>query len=118
MKLEDLNIYQNAMTLGNKVWDIVMKWENFEKFSIGKQIVDSVDSIAANISEGFGRYHFKDAKNFYYFARGSLFETKTCVQKASNRNLIEKEIADELLNELNSLGVKLNNFINSTGNKQ
>ena len=41
MKLEDLNIYQMSMTLADKVWNIVMKWENFEKFSMGKQLVNS-----------------------------------------------------------------------------
>jgi four helix bundle protein len=29
--------------------------------------------MAANISEGFGRYHFKDRKNFMFYARGSTF---------------------------------------------
>lgn len=118
MKLEDLNIYQLSMTLGNKVWEIVIEWENFEKFSMGKQLVNAVDSISANISEGFGRFHYKDAKNFYYYARGSLFETKSWIQKASSRELIEKEVAEDLLNELNILGIKLNNFIKSTGNSQ
>jgi four helix bundle protein len=97
MKLEDLNIYQMSMTLADEVWNIVMKWENFEKFSIGKQLVNSIDSVSANISEGFGRFHYKDAKNFYYFARGSLYESKTWITKASNRNLIDKEISDRLL---------------------
>ena len=50
--------------------------------TIGKQLVRSADSIAANISEGFGRYHFKDSKRFYYISRGSLFETKTWLEKS------------------------------------
>ncbi len=117
MKLEDLNIYQTSLSLGEEVWEIVNKWESFEKFSIGKQLVTSVDSIAANIAEGFGRYHFKDAKNFYYFARGSLFEAQTWIQKSTNRGLIEKKESEKLLDELQDLGIRLNNFIKTTGNK-
>lgn len=30
-----------SMTLADKVWNIVMKWENFEKFSMRKQLVNS-----------------------------------------------------------------------------
>ncbi len=118
MKLEDLNIYQISLDLGEQVWKIVDEWENFEKFSIGKQLVTSVDSIAANIAEGFGRFHYKDAKNFYYYARGSLFETKTWIQKSKSRGLINEEDSEKLVNDLNDLGVKLNNFIKATGSKQ
>jgi hypothetical protein len=35
MKLEDLYIYQTAMNIGEKVWDIVNDWEYFQKNSIG-----------------------------------------------------------------------------------
>jgi four helix bundle protein len=118
MNLEDLNIYQISLNLGEQVWKIVDEWESFEKFSIGKQLVTAVDSIAANIAEGFGRFHYKDAKNFYYYARGSLFETKTWIQKSKSSGLINEEDSEKLLNDLNDLGVKLNNFIKATGSKQ
>jgi len=29
MKLEDLQVYQMAMQLGEEVWDIVLKWDYF-----------------------------------------------------------------------------------------
>lgn len=91
MKLEELQVYQLSMDLGEKVWSIVNDWSYFEKDTIGKQLIRSVDSVAANISEGFGRFHYKDAKKFYYYSRGSLYETKTWLSKAKNRNLISKE---------------------------
>ncbi len=118
MKLEDLNIYQIAMNLGDQVWKIVDGWDKFEKLTVGSQIVKSVDSIAANIAEGFGRFHYKDAKNFYYYARGSLFETQTWIQKSNNRGLINDRDSIQILNDLKDLGVKLNNYIKATGIKQ
>ncbi len=51
MKLEDLDIYNISMEIGDKVWFSVVEWENLAKYSIGQQIVKSADSIAANISE-------------------------------------------------------------------
>ena len=86
MKLEELKVYNLAMEIGEEVWSIVSGWKWFERDTIGKQLVRAADSIAANISEGYGRYHFKDSKNFYYYSRGSLFETKTWLQKALERN--------------------------------
>ena len=62
MKLEDLQIYQLSMDLGEKVWQIVDKWNYFSKDTIGKQLVRAADSISANLSEGFGRFHFKERK--------------------------------------------------------
>ncbi len=117
MKLEELQVYQLSMEVGEKVWDVMKDWGYFEKETIGKQMIRAVDSVAANISEGFGRYHFKDAKKFYYYSRGSLYETKTWLIKAKSRNLIKEENFLGLEKELNLLGIKLNNYINSIGKR-
>ncbi|MBW6459158.1 MAG: four helix bundle protein [Bacteroidales bacterium] len=117
MDLEELEIYEISMNLGEKAWGCVSSWKYFEKDTLGKQLVRSADSIAANISEGFGRYHYADAKHFFYFARGSLFETKTWLKKAHSRQLIEESDYLTLQEQINRLGVKLNNFIKTTGKK-
>jgi len=117
MKLEELHVYQLSMDIGEKVWDIVRIWNKFEKDTIGKQLLRSIDSVAANLSEGFGRYHFKEAKHFSYYSRGSLYESKTWLTKAKNRDLINKEDFIEFEKEINTIGIKLNNYINSIGNK-
>jgi four helix bundle protein len=113
MKLEDMEIYQIAMEIGDDVWFSVVEWENLAKYSMGQQIIKSSDSIAANISEGFGRYHFNDRKNFMFYSRGSLFETKTWLTKAKTRNIISEEYFNHKIQKLDRLGVKLNNYINS-----
>jgi len=110
MKLEDLEIYNLAMEMGEQVWSTVVKWDYFAKDTIGKQWVRAIDSVGANISEGFGRNTFKDSRLFYYIARGSLYESKTWLDKAKNRNLISEEY-QILLDKHNKLGIKLNNFI-------
>jgi len=51
MDLEELRVYQLAMSLGEKVWEQVKTWSDFEKKTIGGQLVRSADSIAANLSE-------------------------------------------------------------------
>ncbi len=111
MKLDDLEIYNLSMIFSDKVWEAVMSWEYFAKDTIGKQWVRAADSISANISEGFGRYSFTDSRRFYYIARGSLYESKTWLEKAKNRHLISKELHKTLFSELNILGYKLNKFI-------
>ena len=88
MNVEDLKVYQMAMAPGEKVWGIVIQWNYFAKDSIGKQLVRFADSVAANLSEGFGRFSYKENKQFCYYARGSLYETRTWLTKGNDRELI------------------------------
>jgi four helix bundle protein len=109
--LENLEIYQLAMKIGEDVWNIVDTWNYFSKNSLGKQFVEAADSIAANISEGYGRYFYKDRKQFCYYSRGSLMESKTWATKAFNRKLISEEKFDALYENLKTLHFKLNTYI-------
>jgi len=80
-------------------------------------LVRAIDSVAANLSEGFGRYHYKENKNFCYYSRGSLYESKTWLTKVRNRNLISEKKFDSLLISIDKISIKLNNYINSIGRK-
>jgi four helix bundle protein len=115
MELEDLRIYSLAMEISEQIWKVVSDWNYLARDTVGKQWVRSADSIAANISEGFGRYHYKENKQFLFYARGSLYETKTWLKKATNRGLVPDEISQRLLAQLNQLGPQLNSYIKSIG---
>ena len=111
LPLEDLEIYQLALEVGEHVWKMVDSWKPFPKATLGSQFVRSVDSIASNIAEGYGRYFYKDRKQFCYYSRGSLTETKTWSTKAFNRNLISRQEFDLLIEKLKILHFKLNTYI-------
>jgi four helix bundle protein len=115
MKLEELQIYQLSMDIAGKIWKIACNWNYFEKNSIGIQLVKSADSIAANISEGFGRFHYSENRQFCYYSRGSLFETRTWLIKAYERQLLETKDYLQFMDALDKLGVKLNNYIKMIG---
>ncbi len=110
-----MEVYNLSMEIAENVWKDVIKWNYFERDSMGKQLVRAVDSIGANIAEGFGRFHFQENKHFCYYARGSLFETKVWLQKALTRKLITEEVFTELNNKIKLLHVKLNAYIKSIG---
>ncbi|HEY3404205.1 MAG TPA: four helix bundle protein [Ohtaekwangia sp.] len=116
MDIEDLKIYGLSMKIGDEIWTIVANWNNFVKDTIGKQLVRSADSIAANISEGYGRYHYKDSRNFGYYSRGSLYETKTWLTKAHQRKLVNDQDFNNLSEQLGILSRMLNSYIKSIGN--
>ncbi len=115
MKLEEFKVYQLSMEIAEKIWVIVDGWNNFAKDTVGKQLVRAVDSVAANLSEGYGRYHFRENINFSYYSRGSLFETKTWLTKARNRKLLKTSDYLFLSQQIDDIGVRLNNYIKSIG---
>lgn len=109
--LEKLEVYQLAENLGDEIWDIVIKWDFFVKDTIGKQLVRAADSISANIAEGYGRYFYKESKQFYFYSRGSLQETKSWLSKCKRRKIVEPVICDILLAKAEKLLAMLNSFI-------
>lgn len=70
LQLNDISAYKTAFHLSNYVWEIVVKWDGFAKNTVGVQFVRAVDSIPANIAEGFGRYGKKDRIKFYRYSQG------------------------------------------------
>lgn len=117
MELKDLEVYKLSEELSDIIWNIVIKWDYFSKDTIGKQLVKAVDSIAANIAEGYGRYHYKENKNFCYFVRGSLEETKTWLRKSIRRGLIDRSKNQEMFDIMKKLPKLLNSYIKSIGTK-
>lgn len=109
--LEKLEVYELAGQFSDGIWQIVMGWDQFRKDSIGKQIVRSADSISANIAEGYGRFYYKESKQFYFYSRGSLQETKSWIGKCKRRNLIGEDKCAELLGMAEVILIKLNAFI-------
>lgn len=63
IKLIDLEVYKSAMEIGDRVWDIVNKWDFFNK----------------------------ENKNFNYYSCGSAFESTSCLRKALKRKLITEK---------------------------
>ena len=115
--LQKTPCYKEACDLGDKVWDVVMAWPFFAKDTIGKQLVRSADSISANIAEGFARESAKDKIKFYYYARASASEVIDWITKASKRELISTEVANQLLVQTQQLPKLINYQISYTKDK-
>lgn len=114
MNIEDLEILKTAEKLSDSLWRKVSTWDAFAKGAAGLQLIRSVDSIGANIAEAFGRFHFGDKLRFYYYARGSIFETKFWINRALSRELISKDDGQDYLANLTLLAKQLNSLVATT----
>jgi four helix bundle protein len=117
LKLNDIEAYKTAFKLSNYIWDLVIKWNHFERDTVGKQFTRSIDSVSANISEGFGRYFKKDKILFYRIARGSVYESLDWNEKSKIRNLLTKEEYEHIFFELEKLPKQINELIKYTNTK-
>ncbi len=116
--LEKLEIYNLAEDFSDKIWKIVINWKIFEKDTIGKQMVRAADSISANIAEGYGRYFYKESKQFYFYSRGSIQETKAWLSKCKRRGILPTEECDILISDAEKILAKLNAFIKFVAKSQ
>ena len=117
LQVENLEVYKNSFDLSNRVWDFVVNWNHFAQNTVGSQFVRSVDSVSANIAEGFGRFGKKDKIKFYRISRASALESKDWLNKSLKRKLINNEIHLEILNEIEKLPKLLNSLIKITNEK-
>ena len=97
-----------------KIYRITADFPKDEVFGITSQMRRAVLSVPANIAEGFGRFHYLDKAKFYLNARGSIFELKSHLLIASELNFVDPNIAEDLIANIDRLGVKINNFITAT----
>lgn len=117
LQLNNVQAYKRALVLSNYVWDIVIVWDHFARNTVGGQFVRAVDSISANIAEGFGRYTKKDKVNFYRISFGSVKESCDWNEKARIRKLLSKEQYDHIISALQDLPRELHHLINFTNNR-
>jgi len=117
LKLSDIESFRISFHLSNYVWDVVLKWNSFSQRTVGEQFVRAVDSISANIAEGFGRYGKKDKIKFYRYSQGSLSESLNWNEKSKIRKLLSAEEYKFIFGELQKLPKAINALILFTNQK-
>jgi four helix bundle protein len=114
LTLNKISSYTAAFSLSNFVWENIVKWDIFAKRTVGSQFVRSIDSISANIAEGFGRHGKKDKIVFYRIARASVYESLDWLEKSKRRNLIQEKEYKYVFQILKALPRDINSLIKYT----
>ncbi|MBI4363676.1 MAG: four helix bundle protein [Candidatus Doudnabacteria bacterium] len=113
--LEDLEVYKLARELSKTGWEIYILLDWQTKKVMGDQFISAIDSVGANIAEGYGRFHYLDKIKFYYNARASLAEgVDHWLELLKERNKIDEQRYSALKENGIKLSIKLNNFISAT----
>jgi four helix bundle protein len=118
--LEKVIFYQKSLILWDLFWtDSEVLLKDIRGKELLKQLVASVDSISANIEEGYGRGFGKEYPQFLRISRGSARESKGRYQRCSKllpKNIIEDRI--KLLNEIIAMETKTIQTLEQRGGKK
>jgi four helix bundle protein len=110
--LETLQIWQRTIEFTVRICkEVIPKLPPEEKWNLSHQIRRSVQSIPANIAEGYGRYHYLDNIRFCYIARGSLEETFSHLVIAYRLKYIPDPLYQDLAGEMTRIRQMLNGYI-------
>ena len=111
LNLERFELYCLARQYSRVAWGIFKKLPKQIQYMTGAQFLESADSVQANLAEAYGRFHFKDKRNFEYHARGSLLESLSWSEILIERGFIETQEHQALKTIGQSITFKLNSHI-------
>ena len=84
---EKLVAYQLACEVADAAHAAIARWDRFDRWTTGVQLLRAADSVAANIAEGSGRTGAADRRRMFTIARGSFYETEHFLSRARARGL-------------------------------
>jgi len=102
----NLNVF--SLCYGYECFQHSKAFPKEEKYSLTDQVIRSSRSIAANISEGWGkRIYENEFKRHLVYSMGSLEETKSWLMFAKDCNYISDDIYNDLCSKYDDIGAKL-----------
>ncbi len=102
-KIEDFLVYQKAAKVYDDFIDkdLFPLQSHFAGRELAKQLIKSLDSICANMEEGYGRKAGKELKHFFRISRGSAAESKGRYIRC--RKFLGEDIANRRVAQLDEI---------------
>ncbi|MCO6501231.1 MAG: four helix bundle protein [Vicingus serpentipes] len=107
-----LEVWKEARKLVNEIYKLTEQFPKNENYGLTLQIRRCAVSVPSNIAEGCGRNHTKDSMQFFYIARGSLYELETQIYLSEDQNYIIRTETKEIQDQITVCKRLLNGFIN------
>ena len=109
-RFQDLEIWKDAIEIGDELFDIADMLENKKLFRFADQLRGAGMSMSNNIAEGSGSSSKKEFSQFLNIARRSSFENANILMLLQKRGLTTQDMLDSLLEKLDHLCRKITNF--------
>jgi len=109
---EDLQVWQEARRMTNKVYDISRKQSFSKDYGLIDQIRRASVSIMSNIAEGYERGGNQEFIQFLSIAKGSCGEVRCQLYLAMDQSYADRRECDELIEGCKKLSIMISNFMN------
>jgi four helix bundle protein len=107
----ELNVWKEARSFQLYIFELCKNFPSEEKYKLCDQLIRSSRSIAANIAEGHGRFHFQEQIQFCRQARGSLSEVLNHIYTAFDCKYIQEEKVKEIKYKSQTLLKLINGYL-------
>ena len=108
----ELNVWKEARAFHLATFNLCKTFPSDEKFRLSDQLIRASRSIAANMAEGHGRFHFQEQIQFCRQARGSLSEVLNHIYAAFDCHDISQELVKAIEQKSESLLKLINGYLN------
>jgi len=108
----DLDVWKMGRFLANEIYLLTKSFPKDEQYGLTSQMRRCAISIPSNVAEGCGRNHPKDSIQFFFIARGSIYELETQLYISFDQHYIDELLLKSILNKLEDTRKLLNGFIN------
>lgn len=106
-----LKIWQEGMTLVEKVYLASEEWPTAEVYGLTSQVRRAAVSVPANIAEGVGRGSSEEVARFCRIALASAYELHTLLELSIRLKFTTADNGNELFTLLESLTRQISSFI-------
>jgi four helix bundle protein len=110
-KLDDFELYKAARESRKKVYKLIKKLPEEEKFALSPQMRRAAISITNNIAEGHGRWHWQENMQFCRISRGSVEEVIDDLNICIDEEYFPEAELENLKSEAYNLIEKINSYI-------
>lgn len=88
---EDLTVYKLAIDWVDVAAGHAQSLKRSEFHALGDHIVRTATVIPLNIAEGSGRWHQNDKRQFFWIARGSVYESIAILAIAKRKGIVSDD---------------------------
>ncbi len=108
---ENLQVYQQSLDWVEKVEHFCKRSKDELTPSFKDQFQRASLSIPLNIAEGNGRWHSAEKRQFFWIARGSVFECVPLLELLKRKKQIDENEFQKARDQLDHLGRMLTNLV-------
>jgi four helix bundle protein len=110
-KIQDFEVWKKAVAFSDAVSAILSRAPFVKDCQLREQIGDAIDSVTANMSEGFEQPTDRAFARFLYTSKGSAAEVSTRLTRAEGRGYLSREERARVVAQADEIGRMLAGLI-------